>query len=171
MSDIERVGGALDVDQDLSFQQRQWRVQRVGWVVMVLIVLAALAGLLGPGPLSRSYAADPSGAVAVEFNRFERNSRQTELRVRAAGSAIQQGRVRLWIDVDYAAKLRVLSIAPEPVLVEAERDRLIYHFAATAGAAEVPITIHYEHLQFGSASGRIGIVAGPEVAVEQLVYP
>ncbi len=41
------------VEEDLPFQVRSWRVQRLGWCVFALYVGAALAGFLGDGPLAQ----------------------------------------------------------------------------------------------------------------------
>ena len=45
--------GDLQLEQDLVLQQRTWRVQRIGWVVLALIVLCGTLGLFGGiGPLN-----------------------------------------------------------------------------------------------------------------------
>ena len=171
--EIKLVGGTLEVDEDLAFQRRQWRVQRIARVVMLVLVLAALAGLLGPGPLSGTSTADPTGALTVEYNRFERTSRQTELRVRVAPGQVRDGAVRLWVDAAHARELRLLSAMPPPAAAEVRADRQVYTFAAAAAAADAPVevTIRYEHQAAGRARGRVGVVGGPAVEVNQFVYP
>ena len=37
--------------EDLGFQVREWRLERIGWAVMVVIIVAALSGVLGGGGL------------------------------------------------------------------------------------------------------------------------
>jgi len=55
MSKAERAGD-LEIDEDLSFQRREWRVQRGGWVVMAVLILLALLGLTGRGPIRQPTA-------------------------------------------------------------------------------------------------------------------
>ena len=62
----------IDLDQDIDFQQRSWKVQRVGWGLMVLFVLAGLSGLLGTGPLSNVTDGDEGGPLWLEYQRFGR---------------------------------------------------------------------------------------------------
>jgi hypothetical protein len=169
-TEMKRVG-SLDIEEDLPFQRWQWRVQRVGWVLMAIAALSALAGLLGPGPLSSTTAAAPGGGLEVEYNQFERNSRHTELRVRVAGDRVRDGQVQLWLDSSYAHKLQMLSIQPQPERVEAHGDRQVYTFNAAAGPKPVQVTLHYEHKEAGKSKGGIGLVNGPEVLIDQLVYP
>jgi uncharacterized membrane protein YcaP (DUF421 family) len=44
----ERAG--LQIDQDLEFQRREWRLQHVAWWGLTAFVVAGLAGLFGVGP-------------------------------------------------------------------------------------------------------------------------
>ena len=60
------------VGEDLAFQQRVWRAQRVGWGVMFAIVLAALSGALGAGPLAEGEARSGDGALSVRWDRIAR---------------------------------------------------------------------------------------------------
>lgn len=39
----------LESEENLAFQERQWVVQRVAWVVVLALLVAGLLGLLGPG--------------------------------------------------------------------------------------------------------------------------
>ena len=38
---VERKYGNLEIEEDLAFQQRTWKVERAGWVLMALIALAS----------------------------------------------------------------------------------------------------------------------------------
>jgi len=53
----------LDHGLDIAYQQREWRVQRIGWVAMALIVVAALLGASGSaGPLATARATASDGS-------------------------------------------------------------------------------------------------------------
>ena len=49
MSELKRISG-IDIDQDMEYQRREWRIHRIGWGVFALIILATLLGLVRPGP-------------------------------------------------------------------------------------------------------------------------
>ncbi len=51
----------LDVEEDMAFQRRNWRAERIGWAAMVAIVIAAVLGLFASGPLSWATAQTPTG--------------------------------------------------------------------------------------------------------------
>jgi uncharacterized membrane protein YcaP (DUF421 family) len=56
---------ALEIDQDLVFQQHQWRVQRIAWIGLGCIVLATLAGLFDGGSLVLRAAAVYGGLLVI----------------------------------------------------------------------------------------------------------
>jgi hypothetical protein len=49
---LPRIGD-LEIRQDLSFERRDWMMQRLGWAVIGLLILAGLTGLTGSsGPMT-----------------------------------------------------------------------------------------------------------------------
>jgi hypothetical protein len=169
--DIQRIDGSLELEQDLAFQRRQWRIQRIAWVILLLIGLAALAGLLGDGPLSKATASHPSGAISVEYQRFEHRSAESQFRLLVDKSRVKDGQVRVWIDGDYLARLQVTSVTPTPLHVLQQDGRHVYVFASD-GSGPLHVTLFHEHQEWGKATFRIGLADGPEsVEIAQFVYP
>lgn len=78
---METRHGNLDIEEDLPFQQRTWKVERVGWILMALIALASVLGLIDKGPLSQNRKGDPS-TLEVQYNRFIHLETPAQLRVR-----------------------------------------------------------------------------------------
>ena len=62
MSKAERAGD-LEIVEDLSFQRREWRVQRGGWVVMAVLILLALLGLTGRGAHQPGHRWEPRRSI------------------------------------------------------------------------------------------------------------
>src|SRR5690606_13874049 len=62
---LVRRFGELEIDQEISIQEKVWKIQRGGWLAMLFFILAGASGLLGNGPLSSSRVTDPSGRVEV----------------------------------------------------------------------------------------------------------
>src|SRR5688572_20481984 len=90
MPEPERVG-TLEVHQDMEFQQREWRVQKLGWILMFLFIAAAVAGAFGAGPVSNATAGEQGSAVWVDYERFGRRGGPLTLRIHArpAGSELR----------------------------------------------------------------------------------
>ena len=168
---VNRVYDSIELEEDLTFQRRQWKIQRAGWILMLRIVLAALAGLLGHGPLSQTTRTDPSGALSVKYYRFEHASALTELQVHVGPEKAKDGKVRLSIDAAYLGRIRMMALSPLPLQVEQRDGRHVYVFACDEHGP-LDLTIHYEHEDWGKVEGKIGLADGPEaLAISQIVYP
>lgn len=161
----------LEIDQDLAFERRSWRVERLGWALMALLLLAALLGLLGAGPLSTAEVRTADAALVVRYERFVHREAPTELELHLVPvPSPADGLTRLWVGRDLAGALEVRSISPEPRSVEATADRVLYALAAS-GPGTVRVRLDVEPRRAGRHSGRLGIVGGGEVALGQFVYP
>lgn len=56
----------VQVSEDLDFQRKEWRVQRIAWTCMAVLILAAALGAAGSGPLSSRTAKARGGHLAVD---------------------------------------------------------------------------------------------------------
>jgi hypothetical protein len=161
----------LDIDQDLAFAQRSWRIQRAAWLGMGVVLLLALAGVFGSGPLSRSDASLP-GFLRLQYQRFARHQAPQVLIARLEPAATRAGEVRLWVDRQYLDDSKVDTITPPPSRVEAAADRLVYVFSTRRPGEPVTIVFTLQSERIGLSSGRVGLDdAEGFVPFRQFVYP
>ena len=163
--------GDLEITQDLAHERLEWRIERVGWIVMALVLLAALVGLLGSGPLSRATAGEEGSALWVEYNRFERHQAPAMLRVHLGPGAARDGKARLWLNREYVENIELHHIDPEPERVEVEHDRLIYTFNLPDPTRPTAVTYYLEANTYGRMPLRVGLDAGPQLNFSQFYYP
>lgn len=168
MVEFTRVGD-LQVAQDPAFQRREWRVQRVGQVLMALLVAGGLLGLFGAGPLSRATATGGAG-LRVDYRRFERVQAPTALRIHVHPQAVSAGRAEVWLDRAYLEGSLILAVDPPPAAVAAAGDRLVYAFDMADPTRPAVVVVHLRLQQAGLQTGRVGVAAG-SVSFRQLVYP
>lgn len=167
-------GGAgtrgLDVGEDLSFQRRAWRFQRVGWVVLAVILVVALLGGLGDGPLSDATRATGDGVLQVQYQRIERHRSPASVVVRVR-TAAGDDTVRLWMDASFAHAQQFNTIHPEPESVATGGDRLVYEFAVAPGDTDVTVSFESQCEAIGPLRGEVGLVDGPSLSFRQFVMP
>jgi hypothetical protein len=156
----------LELDHDPGFQKWEWRLQRVGWVLLLAIVVIALTGALGDGPLAHKQARSADGSLDVSYERVARKRARETITV-ACG--VRDDSVRLWISRDAARMLDLKRIEPEPSSVEGDHERLIYSFSGLRD--RLLVTFHCEPGEAGRARGAIGIVDGATVAFDQFILP
>ena len=156
-----------DCESDLSldFHRSEWRIQRIGWVLVALFLVLAVGGLFGNGPLSRGHA--DNGAGRVDYERFARYGLSTDLIVTPTDSA--HGVNRVAISGDYLEALRVERITPEPAAVRMTGSNIVYEFASTAPGASISFHIRPQRLWRHSAT--ITIDGGAPLHISQLTYP
>jgi hypothetical protein len=153
----------LEIDDNSEFQQKEWRVQRIGIALLALLVLAAAAGLTGTGgPFNDARAGSPGDPVLVEFERIVRQGASSSMTVHLHHPP---GVVKFWVSVPYFDNVRVASIDPEPDDVVVEQSRQIYE--VEAGSADTKVTFVFEHVAIGRLDIEVGLLNGPSVRFSQ----
>lgn len=166
---MQRVGD-LEIDQNLRFENLEWRVERAAWALMSLIILAAILGLFGAGLLNRSEA--HGEGIKVRYPRFERVSSPTVLEVTVAPAMVRNGVVQVWLPREYAASLEITSAIPPPQSGITTEDRVVYAFRAKPGApASIVFQGRFAEGTVGFVPVRVGIVSGGEASFWQFVWP
>ncbi len=155
-----------DVDSDLAFHHREWRIQRIGWALVALFLALALGGLFGNGPLSHAGAGNAAGSI--EYERFVRSGLSTEIVVTPA-ERVAGGIHRVAISESYLEAFRIENITPEPTAVRMTGESLVYEFESAASGASISFHIHPQRL--GSHTAEVRIDAGTPLAIRQLTYP
>lgn len=159
---------SLEIDEDLALQRVQWRVERIGWVLLAAAVVAALLGLFGPGPISLT--AQSSADVEVRYNRFARlgSPLTLDITLRPEPGATE---VEVALSRDYLEQVQVEGVTPEPDSVRSQALDLVYVFGVGPGAEEVDLTFDFTVATIGPAVGSIGPPDGERVTVSHLFYP
>jgi hypothetical protein len=161
-------GASLEVEDDLDFHRRMWRVQRAGWLAMLGIIVVALLGLLGPGLLGPAVIAAPGG-LRVEHPRFARADAPQALRVRLPARAPSANGHRLALGRRFVERVRMEAVMPRPVVVEgASDDRVVYAFA---GPVAPVATFHFTPRGMGLVRAELWAPGAPPVSFWMVVYP
>ncbi|HZW10508.1 MAG TPA: hypothetical protein VFF69_11455 [Phycisphaerales bacterium] len=161
----------MQVHQDLPHERLEWKLERVGWVVMALALLAALAGLLGPGPLSRATAGQDGSPLWVQYNRLARYQAPESLQVHIGPGAARGGTIRVWLSREYVRNMELNNIDPEPESVEVGPERSTYTFNLSDSDQPSILMFRFEANRFGKMPAALGLEGGPQVAFTQFIYP
>jgi hypothetical protein len=73
------------IDDEIGYQRKVWRFERVGWWLLALATLLTLLGLFSEGPLSTREVRQ--GSLGVQYDFFERNGAIGRLVITAAAPA------------------------------------------------------------------------------------
>lgn len=161
---------APQILEDVPFHERQWIVQRAGWLVALLLLMLSMAGLFGDGPLSRATVGE--APLHVAYQRFLR--RDAPMRLDVTAQAAQDGKLRLAISRAYLTTFEINSIVPEPERTDSGVDELIFVFPASASGETVTVTFDGTARHLGRHQGLFrndGLPEHPVVRISQFTYP
>jgi hypothetical protein len=162
---VSRNSRTLEIDEDLQFQQKEWRFQRIGIVLLFAFVLSAFLGFTGMGgPMSRAEAGEEGGPLHVEYQRVVRRGGKSTMRLNFHRDP--PGFIQFWVSAPYLEKVTIDAVAPAPQTVAVEGTRHVYTIRAES--PDVTVTVQMEHQTFGRLEAEVGIVRGPTVSFRQL---
>ena len=95
---VPKVGeeeNAIAVGEDLEFQRKWWRFERIIWALFLVILLCDVMGLFGRGWLAKGVAATP--ALKLDYERVERAGTPSVMTLTFADAAIHDGKIRVWV--------------------------------------------------------------------------
>jgi hypothetical protein len=116
------------VEEDLEFQLRSWRIQRLGWCAFALYVAAAALGLLGNGALAGRRV--EKNAYSLAYQSPWNNGRNTRLfiGIKREPGVRRQGSARSIEIRGDLAPLRDLRFTPEAISLMPRQDSIAATF-------------------------------------------
>jgi hypothetical protein len=136
---VPKVNDEIAVGSDLEFQRKWWRFSHAMWTFFAVIVVADLLGCFGRGPLANARARTSDGSLDVKYERIERFSTPSILRIRFGPSAIHDGMIRLWVSQSLTKSLGNQRVVPQPLTSAVGEDGFSYTFPVTTP----PVTIEF----------------------------
>lgn len=168
MNTVPTKGRRPGIEEDLAFQQKDWRVQRVGWAGFALVILAGLAGLLGSGPLSNARTGG-GDAPEVQYQRFVRHGAQADLTIRTVAASAEP--LRVAISRAYLAAVHLQQVLPTPQRVHHAGSMLVYTFERPEQADNVDVRFVFQPDELGYHEAWISTGTGSAAAIRQFTYP
>ena len=132
---VPMVHGEIAIGEDLEFQRRWWRFERIVWIAFALIVLLDLLGVFGKGYFAKGHI--HQGPVEVKFERVERLGTPSIMTIHFAPEAIHRGTVQLWVSESVVGDLGNRRIIPQPESSTVGNSGVSYIFPASGGRSSV----------------------------------
>ncbi len=151
--------GGLEFRSNRKFQERYWRIERIGWVCMALLLIAALAGLTGAGgPLSRGHV--QAGDARMDYPRISRWAMADEMTVTFENS--RAGEVEFLLPEGFLKVYSIEAITPQPVAMKAVAHGQLFRVALGGGTgrktvklslrATAPAWLHKDRIWIGGTA-------------------
>ena len=131
----------LAVGSDLEFQRKWWRFANVIWIVFAAVIVADLLGCFGRGFVANSHLRTNDGTMDVKYERIERFSTPSALRIQFGESAIRDGKVQLWISDKFIKSLSNQRVIPQPLSSVVGQGGVLYTFLAASPPAAIEFSL------------------------------
>ena len=164
---VAKINDEVAVGEDLDFQERWWKFERIVWSFFSVLLVCTLAGLLGRGPLAVGHLRDEY--MQVRYERIARSGTPNMMEISFTPAAIQNGRVRLYVSDRVSKELGSQRVTPSPLETAMGNDGLTYTFAATTTPATVKFALQPDGP--GVVPFTIGIAGQPALRSKVIVLP
>ena len=159
----------LEVRRNETFQRREWRVERIGWVLLCVLVLAGLAGFLGPGPFASRTVTSERDLVTVEYDRIGHYEADDSVTFTFSRDAAEEGSVTFRLTGAWTTAVDLQSIVPEPSDQTAVPDGVVLAVPVD-GAGPIRVAISFRAQALGNLPARVS-VRDDAATFDQFVLP
>jgi len=138
---VAKINDEVAVGEDLVFQRRWWRFERIVWTFFVLIIALDIAGLFGRGPIAQAEIRCADGSFGVHYERIERTGTPSMLVITLERSAFVNGVATLHVIDAVVGSLGAQRVIPQPASTVIGDGGLTYTFPGRDAPAEVRIEL------------------------------
>ena len=168
---VSTTNESIQIEEDPTYQRREWRIERIGWAMMAALLGAGLLGLFGYGPLSHTQAGTP-GTLTVAYDRLQRASAPSEYHFDAASTLARNGELRLRFDNALLEEMEMGSILPAPVQMRSGPGYTDFVFAMdTAEGSSARFQFQFQPATFGHVRGRVTADGAEPLVIDQIIFP
>lgn len=139
---VPKVGedaNAVAVGENLDFQRKWWRFERVVWGMFLVILACDVLGLLGRGWLAKATA--QTTGLTLDYERVVRAGTPSVMTLTFGDEAIHEGKIRVYVSDSMVRPLGAQRVSPQPAVSAVGNEGITYTFDATRGPAVVQIAL------------------------------
>jgi hypothetical protein len=166
---VAKVNDEIEVGENLDFQRKWWRLESVVWVFFTVIIVLDVAGLFGRGPIAKAERRSADGTIDIKYERIERTDSPSILSIAFGPSAIQDGKIKLYVSQSLVKELGTQRVVPAPSETVIGNGGLTYTFPASRLPATVDLAL--EPAGPGLDDFTISVVGGSPVHAKVFVVP
>lgn len=166
---VPKVSNEVAVGEDLNFQRKWWRFERVIWSIFFVILILDVLGVFGRGWLADSKRSSGDQTLTVDYERIERASTPSIITLHFGPAAVRDGRIQLFVSEDIIKELGAQRISPQPAVSALSEGGITYSFDAANSPAIAQIALQPSFP--GLHHFRMQVVNGEAVEAKVFVFP
>lgn len=156
------------IKEDMGYQVKVWRFERIGWYALVLLMVLGLAGLFSRGVLSSRELHSNDGTLRVEYEMFHRNGSTNSMKISL--NAKPDSTVELELGGELLDGFSVETLQPEPVRSRSSAQGMRLWVQTDAeGQASLFMTLRGDGL--GLFRSSVVVPGVSDVQLTQFIFP
>ena len=138
---VPKVADEVAVGEDLNFQRKWWKFERIIWVFFLLVLVCDVLGLFGRGWLAKGKRSTPDQALTLDYERVERSASPSIMTLHFGPAAAHNGHIQVFVGNDVIRGLGARRISPQPATSALTDGGITYTFdsGSTPTIAEIAL--------------------------------
>ena len=138
---VPKVADDVAVGEDLNFQRKWWKFERIIWSFFILVLLCDVLGLFGRGWLAKAKRSTPDQALTVEYERVERAGTPSVMTLHFGPAAVHNGHIQVFVGNEVIRDLGARRVSPQPATSALTGGGITYTFdsGSTPTIAEIAL--------------------------------
>ena len=169
MSKNEDESRRYPVQENMRWQRIEWRIQSVGYALLIALVILGACGLFSKGFLSDQQVISPDGYLRVEYERFGLRDSNMNMALRVAH--LQGAHFTLTLSGEEMDNFQIQSLQPQPLQARSENNQLVLTYAVSTNQQEATVWLGMQPQSFGHYPVTVTLNRDTRVQFSQWVYP
>lgn len=159
------------VKEDMRWQKKESKIQRLGQYLLIMVVLAGAAGLFSKGWLSDRIITAKDGAFSVKYERFGRVKSHMAMTINTANTAaLKHNRFSVTLTSDALDDMQIQTLQPQPLEAWSAGNQLTLLFSSHDVAGHA-VWLGVQPQSAGKITLKVGVNALQPVVISQWIYP
>ena len=157
------------VQEHMRWQRLEWRIQKVGYALLLAIVVSGACGLFSKGFLSDRKQVSPHGNLEVKYVRFARQQSDMAMTIRL--HALRDGLYSITLSGDGVDNFQLQNIQPQPLRAESSEASLTLWYKTQNMNRGATVWLGGQPQSPGKYAFVVSDSSGAQVGFTQWVYP
>jgi hypothetical protein len=166
---VPKVADEVAVGEDLNFQRKWWKFERIIWSFFLLVLICDVLGVFGRGWLAKAKRSTPDQALTVDYERVERSGTPSIMTLHFGPAAAHNGHIQVFVGNEVIRGLGARRVSPQPAVSALTDGGITYTF--DVGTAPTIAEIALQPLFPGRHKIRVQLPGSAPIEANVLVVP
>jgi len=157
------------IQENMRWQRVEWRIQKIGGILLLVLVILGACGLFSKGFLSDGVVTSSDGALRVEYERFGLRDSDIAMAIRVRPA--HHDRFTLTLSGEEMDNFQIQSLQPQPQQAVSKSNSLVLIYSSSSFRDGATVWIGSQAQQFGRYPVTVTLDDATSVHFTHWIYP